>query len=46
MLKEPIILTLIIWGAIEIVFYTIDRIQNILNRKQDVDEESIDINKK
>ena len=45
-MKEHIIITLIIWAAIEIVFYVIDRIQNILNRKKDGDEESIDINKK
>ena len=45
-MKEPIIITLIIWASIEIVFYVIDKIQNILNRKQDGDKESIDINKK
>ena len=42
-MKEPIIITLIIWASIEIVFYVIDKIQN---RKQDGDDESIDINKK
>ena len=41
MMKEPIILTLIIWGAIEIVFLAIDKFQKISDRKQDEDE-SID----
>ncbi len=45
-MKEPIIITLIIWASIEIVFYIIDKIQNILNRKKDGDEKIIDINKK
>ena len=41
-MTEPIILTLIIWGAIEIVFLAIDKFQKISDRKRDADNESID----
>ena len=41
-MTEPIILTLIIWGAIEIVFLAIDKFQKISDRKQERDDESID----
>lgn len=37
-MTEPIIVTLIVWTAIEIVFLAID----IYNRKRDGDDESID----
>lgn len=41
-MTEPIIVTLIIWAAIEIAFLAIDKFQKISDRKQDEDDESID----